>query len=255
MFCVLKINQRKQNFPEKLFGRFIKDEYKLSTIPVYKGAPFYLLEITIGKREIDWERVLFLVGKCASRLIVNCETDIPDGMNIGLYKSDKLYKKIMENTFLHILKINTDKMKLHTISILDSMGDNSEFVESIAGYSSSLTITTDVKESYYDICESIKENTGLCPVFAKNFVDCDVKINCDKNIMSIIQNTDIMNLSCGLNFEVPDIYENLLPSGVSEYDFYSALYELCGVFELENCIFKTLIVNNEKKRVDDIHFS
>ena len=255
MFCVLKINQRKQNFPEKLFGRFIKDEYKLSTIPVYKGAPFYLLEITIGKRGIDWERVLFLVGKCASRLIVNCETDIPDGMNIGLYKSDKLYKKIMENTFLHILKINTDKMKLHTISILDSTGENSEFVESIVGYSSSLTITTDVKESYYDICESIKENTGLCPVFAKNFVDCDVKINCDKNIMSITTNADIMNLSCGLDFNVPDIYENLLPSGVSEYDFYSALYELCGVFELENCIFETLIANNEKKRVDDIHFS
>ena len=255
MFCVLKINQRKQNFSEKLFGKFIKDEYVLSTIPVYKGAPFYLLEITIGKRGIDWERVLFSVGKCASRLIINCDTDIPEGMNIGLYKSDKLYKKIMENTFLHILKNKTDRMNLHTISILDSTGENSEFVESLAGYSSSLSITTDVKESYYDVCERIKENTGLCPVFAKSFVDCDVKINCDKNIMSINQNTNIINLYGGLDFKVPDIYENLLPSGVYEYDFYSALYELCGVFELENCIFETLIVNNEKKRVDDIHFS
>ena len=172
MFCVLKINQRKQNLREKLFGSFIKDEYNLSTIPVYKGAPFYLLEITTGKRGVDWEKVLISVGKCASRLIVNCETDIPYGMNIGLFKSDKLYKKIMKNTFIHILKSNTDRNNLHAISVLDSTGESIDFVEELASFSSSLSITTDSKEAYYHVCEKIKEGTGLCPVLTKDFADC-----------------------------------------------------------------------------------
>lgn len=255
MFCVLKVNKRKQCLREKLFGYFIKDEYALSTIPVYKGAPFYLLEITIGKRGVDWERVLSSVGKCASRLIVNSETDIPDKMNISLFKSDKLYKKIIKNTFVYILKNNIDKTNLRKVSVIDVTGESSEFVENLVSYSSSLSITTDSKEAYYAACERIKENSGLCPVFTKSSEDCDMKINCDKGMLFVINNSHIMNISTGSDIKAPDIYEHLLPEGVDAYDFYSALYELCGVFELENCIFETLTVNNEKKRAEDIHFS
>ena len=101
MFCVLKINRRNQTIFEKLFGSFIKDEYNLSAIPVFKGAPFYLLDVCIGKKGIDWEKVLSFVGKCASRLVVNSEIEIPENMNIGVYKSKKLYDKMRGKSIEH----------------------------------------------------------------------------------------------------------------------------------------------------------
>ena len=58
-----------------------------------------------------------------------------------------------------------------------------------------------------------------------------------------------INISSGVDFSVPAIYENLLPEGICKYDFYSALYELCGVFSLGESVFDTIMVNNEKKRV------
>ncbi len=255
MFCVLELNFRNQTFFEKMFGRFLKDEYTLSTIPVFKGAPFYLLNVCTGKRGVDWERVVLNVGKCASRLVVNCETEIPQNMNIGIYKSDKLYDKMMKNTFLYVLEKNIDKKNLSTISILDTEGKYVDFVQALTKYSSSMTITTNAKEKYYDVCEKITDNTGLCPVFAGEFVDSVVKINADENIMTVRQNRDVINISSGDDFVVPSMYENLLPGDISKYDFFSALYELCGVFSLSECIFNTLLVNNEKKNVNDIHFT
>ena len=64
-----------------------------------------------------------------------------------------------------------------------------------------------------------------------------------------------INISSGDDFTVPEIYEKLLQDGANKYEFYSAVYELCGVFSLGESIFDTIIVDNEKKRVKDIHFS
>ena len=255
MFCVMIINRRKQTFLENLFGYFVKDEYNLSAIPVYKGAPFYLLDVYIGKKGIDWEKVLSLVGKCASRLVVNCDVEIPDNMNIGVFKSEKLYDRIMKNTFLDIIKNNTDKRNLLNISVLDKQGEYTDFTEKLSSFSSSISIATDNKEKYYVVCDRIQENTGMCPVLTSDFVDSDVKINNYRNVMTIRTNKVLMNILSGENFEVSPIYEKLLPDGVNKYDFYSALYELCGVFSLGECVFDNLIVNNEKKGREDIHFS
>ena len=149
MFCVLELNYRKQTLFEKVFGNFFKDEYILSTIPVFKGAPFYLLQVCIGKRGIDWERVVMNVGKCASRLVVNSETEIPPNMNVGIYKSGKLYDKMMKTTFLHILETNIDKRNPLSVSVLDTKGEYSDFTQKLATFSSSVTIATSNKENYY----------------------------------------------------------------------------------------------------------
>ena len=128
-------------------------------------------------------------------------------------------------------------------------------MEELHEYVNEEDLTDDQKEKYYDVCEKITDNTGLCPVFAGVFPDNDVKINADKNIMTISRDKEVISISSGSDFVVPSIYEKLLPSNVSRYDFFSALYELCGVFSLGEGIFNTLLVNNEKKHVNDIHFT
>ena len=104
MFCLLKISERRDNLKEKIFGGFIRDTYELKTIPVFKGAPFYKLEVTIGKKGVDWQQVTYFVGKCANRLLLDESINIDDIEDVGRYKNKVLYEKMMKNTFVRILK-------------------------------------------------------------------------------------------------------------------------------------------------------
>ncbi len=255
MFCVLKVQKRRNTLFEKVFGSFIKDEYDVQTIPVFKGAPFYLMNITLGKRGMCWEDVITAVGKCSSRLVTNCEIALPQNVNVGLFKSEVLYDKMMKNTFIQILENNDTKNHPVSVSISDEKAEYTEFTKRLSLYASTLTIATQNKEKYFSVCEEITENIGLCPVLKTDFDNAKVKINTCKNIMTIDYDGQFLNIDNGENFTVPQIYENLLPDGVNKYDFYSALYELCGVFSLGNCIFENIYVNNEKKPVADVHFA
>ncbi|MBQ8765442.1 MAG: hypothetical protein IJZ16_01435 [Clostridia bacterium] len=252
MFCVLSVKERNRSFFEKLFGRFMTDEYEVNTIPVFRGAPFFTLDITTNKKEIDWENVIFSVGRCASRLLVDDEIYISENSGVSIFKSNILYYKMMENTFLNILK---NSNQLHTISISDKKGENTDFVKRAAPYASQLIISTENKEKFSNICDDIIDLTGMCPVVKSQFDDSKIKINTDNWTMTIQGEGGNINISDGVDFNMPEIYEKLLPEKIDKYDFCSALYELCGVFTLGESVFDTIIVNNEKKSVQDIHFS
>ena len=88
-----------------------------------------------------------------------------------------------------------------------------------------------------------------------DFDNAKIKIDMGRNVMSIDTNNQFLNITNGENIIVDDIYKKLLPKNANEKDFYSALYELCGVFSLGECIFENVTVNNEKKLVKDIHFA
>lgn len=253
MFCVLSVKERNKTFFEKVFGKFLVDDYSVRTIPVYKGAPFFMLDITTSKKEINWENVILAVGKCASRLILNKDVLIPENMNIGIFKSQILYMKMMKNTILQILENN--KNRLYTVSIMDKSAENIELSKHLSQYASSMSICTVDKEKYSTVCEKITDETGMCPILTNEFNDAEIKINTDTLAMTFFDNKENINISAGVDFSVPEIYEKLLPVGINKYDFYSALYELCGVFSLGESVFDTIMVNNEKKLVQDIHFS
>ena len=253
MFCVLSVRKRNSTLFEKFFGRFMVDDFSVKTIPVYKGAPFFNLVVTTSKREINWEDVIFAVGRCASRIVLNGEITLPENPNIGIFKSDILYKKMLNNTFLQILENNN--VRPYQISVMDKKALNTDFTEIVSRYASTLNICTTNKEKYISACDEITRTTGMCPVLKSDFADSEIKINTDMGTMTICQENENLNISAGVDFAVPSAYENLLPQGVGKYDFYSALYELCGVFSIGEGIFNTITVNNEKKNIQEVHFS
>lgn len=109
MFCVLTVKYRSNTVFERLFGSIIKDDYELVTVPVLGGAPFYHLTATVGKKGVDFERVIFEIGRCAQRLVVGEDIKLPQFRGIGEFNSDLLYKKLICNTADYVLsKIEED---------------------------------------------------------------------------------------------------------------------------------------------------
>ena len=137
MFTVLNIERRKNNLMEKLFGSFRSDIYSPRLVAVYKGAPFYIMDVQIGKKGINIEKIIVSVGKCARRMVTNDETLLPKTDKIGFFKSDELYKRMLENTFLKILEQNVHSSNLVSICLIDRKGDYMDFAKNLAFFSSS----------------------------------------------------------------------------------------------------------------------
>lgn len=255
MFTVLDITERKNTVFERLFGWLIRDEYEMKTVGIYKGAPFYQLNVRIGKRGLDTQKVIDCVGKCSRRLVTNNVSLLPENNDFGIFKSNVLYCKMMQNTFLKILYNNEINKNPLPICVIDKNARFTDFDERLCDYASSLTIFTDKKDKYKYVCDSITENTGLCPMLKNGFTDEKIVIDLDNNIMRFYSDMDENIIENGEEFIVPEIYNYLKPQSIDKYDFYSALYELCGVFCLADCNFETIWINNEKKSVTAVHFS
>ncbi len=254
MFCILNIEKKKLTLLEKIFCFLAQDDYIIKTIPVFKGAPFYVLDVKICEN-VDWDKVIENAGKCSKRLILNNHIEVPEDKGIGIFKSNTLYSKVFQNTALRILENNKFKKDLYHIAVCDKNADFTDFATRLSMYSSKLTVVTENKEKYMNLCDDILENTGLCISLLSNFDNAKIKIDTNRNIMSIDTNNQFLNIANGENIKVDEIYKKLTPKGIDEYDFYSALYELCGVFSLGECIFENVMVNNEKKLIKDIQFA
>lgn len=249
MFCVLNVEKRPDTLREKLFGDFIKDEYNAKLVPVFKAAPFYTFNVKVGKRGVDWEKIIYIAGKCSRRLVLTNSTPFPQREDMSQFKSDLLYREIMCNTFTEVLK------KLHsqkTILVIDSEAKQDKFLYKLAPFASTLTVVTKKKEKYNRICDNIQQNCGLCTVLQATSGDAQVKIDLNRCVMTLTGEKECINITEGFDFTVPEIYEKLLPANTDKYTFYAALYELCGVFSLGECFFETITVNNEKISLCDL---
>ncbi len=254
MFCVLNVDRKERTLLERIFKFLYNDEYSLKTVPVFKGAPFYVLEVKTCK-EVDWNKVIESAGKCSRRLILNGGIKIPNKKELGIFKSNLLYSKAFQSTVLSILKNNNINKNPQHIAICDKKALCTDFTLKLISYASKLTVVTENKEKYMKLCDKILEDTGLCVSLLSEFDSAKVKIDTTKNIMSIDTENGFLNVTKTENLIANEIYKKLIPEGVNEYDFYSALYELCGVFSLGECIFETITVNNEKKHIDTVTFS
>ncbi len=249
MFCVLNIEKRPNTLREKLFGGFIKDEYNAKLVPVFKAAPFYIFNVKVGKNGVDWDKIIYIAGKCSRRLVITENTPFPDRPDMSLFESDLLYREIMCNTFVEILK-KLDSQK--SITVIDSDAKRDKLLYKLSPFASTLTVVTDYKEKYNRVCDNIQQNSGLCATLQSTPSESQIKIDVNRSIMTITDEKNCINITDGSDFTVPEIYEKLLPANTDKYTFYSALYELCGVFSLGECFFETITVNNEKISLFDL---
>lgn len=207
----------------------------------------------VGKRGVDWQQVTSCVGKCANRLLVDDSVVLNKEFGVGRYKKNALYSKLMQNSFVYIIKQQIKPFK--DFCLIDKKAQATDLLYKLAPYFQHVSVITENKKKYEKVCDNILENTGLCITIQSELQNASVKIDVDRNVMTIINENDVYNISSGTDFKVPRIYENLYDGSVDKLLFYSALYEFCGVFELADLSFDIITINGEKKDINEIIFT
>lgn len=252
MFCVLRVEKRRSKFRDAL-RLFRGDEYELKTIPVLRSAPFYELTVRVGKRGVDWQRVCSIAGKCAGKLVLTSEIELPPVKAVARFEGNLLFDKMVRNTFLHILRCDYLKNSGITVCVYDQKGSYTDFVKELSPFVRELVIVTKNKKAYGELCDEIIGSVGVCPIVCDSCPGAQVRIFPEKALME--SDNVRIKLDKSQDFTPPDEYAYLLPDGAYSYDFFSALYELCGAFALGDMIFDTVNVNMEKKPVTMVCFS
>lgn len=248
MFCVLSVKRRENTLYERLFGKYIKDDYTLKAVPVFKGAPFYVLTATVGKMGADFDMVAEIAGKCSGKLLTDAV--LPEVSGLGTFKSDLLYRKVTENTFLKILANNPFK----NVCVIGKNA-NTDFLKKASRSSLRLTLVTDSKERYEKTCDEILEDTGISVSLLSSPDNSEIIVDLEGLKMTVGTKNGIVIIENGSGYAAPEAYKKIKPDNVSDRDFYSALYELCGVFSLGDGVFRDIEANSQKRCADSIHFT
>ena len=227
MFSVLCINSQ----PRRKFSRKCAVEALLS--PVKAAAPYKVINVTPGKKGIDWKTVCLAAG-CSSRSMLLPEAvEVPLSVPIARFEPQVLPLLTALNTAVLLCDKN-DRHKL-SLAVCDSKAVLAGYLPGAVPYASRITVVTDCPEMYLECAAQIMEDFGavikICSQIDSSTV-YDIAVSDKERINAGICVTadDVKKNADKINF--PDEYVRMCPPQIDVFDFVCALFECSGVKNL-----------------------
>lgn len=267
MLTVLNIkNEKTTNINQKIHA--LLRPYKIETeLRQCENIEVHYINYISRRGEIKFDKIYdCCIGK---RKTVLCDSDISlDKSKLKRFTGIHFKKIMLENFVCSILDKSDIPPSDIRISYYDPLADNPAFAERLLGYSTRLTVVSDMPRFYENEAERIADKCGAS-VMVSN--DLSALCPCDLLIAPIIidkaipttHNDIIFTLSSPLAAvsgniiteyytEFPEKYSPLLPEGFDEMYFLSGLYSLCSVYELDRLIPHSCGSVNQKYTAENI---
>lgn len=234
MFSVLCINERQKGLRKR------QEKIEAIQTPVKGGAPFRIINVTPGKKGINWYRIACQAG-CASRNMI-----FPDGFEfqgndyISRYVPDTLPLLILLNTAA--AKLGKDTAAKRKILVVDKKGVLANYTDRIILCASKIKIVTDNPERYYKPSLDLMEHYGASPIICQSFNDREIF---DAAVSLTPTHNAEINFSVDLfSQHLPERaqkYANLCPDSIDFFTFLCALFECSAVKEIGTFTLDSLL--------------
>lgn len=227
MFSVLCISDQ----PKSKFRRKCAVEALLS--PVKGAAPYKVINVTPGKKGIDWRTVCFAAG-CSSRSMLLPESvEVPLSVPIIRFEPQVFPLLIALNTAVSLCD-DEDKHK-RSMVVCDSKAVLADYLPRAVPYASKITVVTDCPEKYLECAAKIMDDFGAVIKIrsqADSAVKYDIAVSDKEKINADICVTadDVKKNADKINF--PDEYVRMCPPQIDVFGFICALFECNGVTKL-----------------------
>ncbi len=227
MFSVLCINSQ----PRRKFGRKCTVEALLS--PVKGAAPYKVINVTPGKKGIDWRTVCLAAG-CSSRsMLIPEAVELPLSVPVSRFEPQVFPLLIALNTAVSLCD-DKDKHK-RSMVICDRKAVLADYLPRAVPYASKITVTTECPEMYLECAAKIMEDFGAV-IKISSQIDSAVKYDIAVSDKEEI-NADICVTADGVKrnadkINFPDEYVRMCPPQIDVFDFICALFECSGVAKL-----------------------
>lgn len=223
MFSVLNIVQPKRS----LFGtRKCTVEMLLS--PVRGAAPYKVINVTPGKKGIDWKMVAQAAGASGKSMLAPDGVQIPHGVGLERFVPQVLPAVMLLNT---VAAKAAEKLN-RSVLIIDRSGLLADYVKRVVPGASKITVVTDEPARYIDASVEIMEEYGASiRVCSQTGEDerFDIAVS-DEEVSGAVLCLAPSDVS--KNASINDIlqdYAHLCNENIDLFLFVSALFECSGL--------------------------
>ncbi len=254
MFAVVEFFEGDINFRGKIFDFFSAPSVVSIRHEVPEGLPFFTVKIKKHRGQYPFSYAAQVMGNIANRVIFRKGETIPEGCPLGIFAGKKLQGQMLMNTaadYIGSLRLDSTRQ---SILIVDRKADFIDRIEQFLSCSSQISVITDRVEDYEWCRHRLMDKYGvclhICGAFTAAMKDCtfvvspsvaEVPAFYGGTLISTEKKTATLGRSLVCDgITLPAEYGEIIPEGIEESLFASALYELCGVKSLGDLTFNSI---------------
>lgn len=227
MFSVLCINESKR----RRLARKCTVEALLS--PVKGAAPYKVINVTPGKKGINWRAVCLAAGCSSSSMLLPESVEVPLYVPIMRFEPQVLPLLAALNTV--IARSDRENANKRSLLICDSNAVLADYISRAVPFASKITVVTQSPESYLKCaCEIMDEFGAVIKLSSQvdSSVSYDIAVSDGEkqNAGLCITADDIKNNADKLS--LPEEYARMCPPQIKLFEFVCALFECSGVAKL-----------------------
>lgn len=225
MFSVLNVvNEKRSAFRRR------RCSVEMLLSPVKGAAPYKVINVSPGRKGIDWKTVALAAGNSAEFMLLPQGIKAPETSGIKEFIPKFLPGVILLNTVASVAAESGSKN--HSAVIVDKGGELAEYVERIVPYVAKITVVTQLPEAYFEPSVDIMERFGatvkVCMQLNESeqfdYGISDEEIECATRLF---RPSSVLNGE--YRIEIPEEYRKLCPQGIDPFLFACALFECSGL--------------------------
>ena len=260
MFTVLRLVREKPRGWMRLVRRLHPLEPELVRVAVKSGAPFFVLRVHTAGKEPPWDDILYMAGRCASRILTDAQLTLPKKQNIRMFTPQHLPLLAAMNTMQDVLSRSALSPRECKIGVYDPLGTLCGRAETLLQCASDVRVCTSRTATYDEESRRLMRLCGAGLTVGETtalFRGCNILLCSHADILPAnafafaCRGTPRENVFLCSDLEIPEPYRSQVPEGIDPTAFTAALYELCGVRCLAQCRFGTIRHLDETLTTDE----
>lgn len=250
LFTLVDLKSEKKSRFQHLADYFRKADIEFQKITLPSGESFYQCKSGLYRGKIPWK----LITEKAPFKAFILPFDSEDESAPLQFEPKILPQKMLLNTAIdYMKKLNFSPSGTH-LTIVDKKGLHLEKIPELIKLASLITVVTNKTEEYTLLSEKLFDSYGISLMLRRTYSETgrensflfdfdgeDIPLSY-KGIAFSKEKKHLLNGKTMIpgGFELPTEYEGLWQKNTDKLQFASALYELCGVRELQNLRFNEL---------------
>lgn len=244
MFAVLEFSEPERK-NRNIFHR-AKIESQRITLPT--GEVFFIVRAEKHRGKIPWKKIERCLGFLRDGVVLPEGITVPEGVGIKAFTPERLPLLMLFNSAVkHIKK---ERKTYGRLCVVDEKGLFIPFAEKLILNFGEIKIITPCKDEYEGLSLLLLQKYGASLLITdKGKADGDVVISprgeevdiTFSGVFYTLKNRRLLSgrVLCPKGQILPPLCDEMCPLGVDSLTFASALYEKCGVKELEKAEYET----------------
>lgn len=225
MFSVLSVTEEKRSVLRRR-----KCEVEMILSPVKGAAPYKVINVSPGKKGINWKTVALAAGNSAGCMLLPQGVRVPETSGVAEFVPRFLPGVILLNT-IAALSAERNSEKLSAL-VDDQDGLLAGYIERIVPYVAKITVVTQSPEKYFkptvDIMDRYGATVKVCMrVNESERFDYGISQEDIAGVTKLFKPSSLIEGKCKVIFQEEIL--RMCPHGINPFLFVCALFECSGL--------------------------